>query len=283
MTKKNLERFLREARAAAKLEHPNIVQVLNVDKSPEGLYFIIMQFIDGQNIDQLIKENGAFQWREATRIIAEASAGLRLAHNKGIIHRDIKAENIMLDRKGTTKLADFGLAKDENTNVNITKDGAFIGTLLYMAPEIGRLNDVDGRVDIYSLGITYYYMLTGIQPFQRCKTIELLTKRAHKKIKAPEKYVTGIPRDVRRVLGKMLATNRDKRYLTMDDVITDLKAIMAELPVKAGGSAPWGKEDFGAASAISTEDQGSKAQSIIIILGVIILAFLGIMAFLMRP
>ena len=281
--KKNLERFLREARAAAKLEHPNIVQVLNVDKSPEGLYYIIMQFIDGKNLDEAIKARGAFKWKDATRVILESSEGLKLAHSNGIIHRDIKAENIMLNENGIAKVADFGLAKDQNTNVNITKDGAFIGTLLYMAPEIGRIKDIDGRVDIYSLGITYYYLLTGTQPFRGFKTMELLTKRAHDKINPPEKYVPTIPRDVRRVLGKMLTKDRDKRYLTMEELLLDLHAITNAQPVKAGPPTLWGEDE--SMNSMEVDSQGSsKALPVIVtVLVLIAVVLLGTIIYLSLP
>ncbi|MDF1666543.1 MAG: serine/threonine-protein kinase [Planctomycetota bacterium] len=283
--KKNLERFLREARAAAKLEHPNIVQVLNVDKSPEGLYYIIMQYIDGKNLDEAIKARGKFPWRDATRIITESSEGLKLAHSNGIIHRDIKAENIMINEKGVAKVADFGLAKDQNTSVNITKDNAFIGTLLYMAPEIGRIKDIDGRVDIYSLGITYYYLLTGHQPFRGFKTMELLTKRAHDKIPPPEKYAPNLPNDLRRVLGKMLTTDRDARYLNMKDLLRDLHALEHGSPVKAGVPSLWGEDE----SINSMELDGPDASSgkalniVVIVLLLIAIALLSVIVMLSLP
>jgi tRNA A-37 threonylcarbamoyl transferase component Bud32 len=243
MTKKNLDRFKREARAAAKLEHPNIVQVMNVDKSPEGLHYIMMQYIDGIDLDKLVKERGVQTWQEATRIIFESSSGLKLAHDNGIIHRDIKAENIMLTHNGVTKVTDFGLAKDLSSDLKLTADGAFIGTPLYMAPEIGRVPQIDGRVDIFSLGVTYYFLLTGIQPFRGFKTMEILSARAHDKIKDPFKYVPDLPGDVRRILGKMLFKDRDKRYREMAELIADVQLLQAGIPVKAGPPPLWDEED----------------------------------------
>ena len=259
MTKKNLERFLREARAAAKLEHPNIVQVLNVDKSPEGLYYIIMQYIDGKDLDKLVKEQGPQTWQEATRIIFEAASGLKLAHDNEIIHRDIKAENIMMTQNGVTKVTDFGLAKDLNSNLKLTADGALIGTPLYMAPEIGRVPQIDGRVDIFSLGVTYYYLLTAVQPFRGFKTMEILSARAHNQIKPPEKYKPDIPKDVRRVLGKMLTKDRDERYLNMGDLIGDLQALQYNNPVQAGPPPLWG-EDGVPGDAKPKKSSGSKTE-----------------------
>jgi tRNA A-37 threonylcarbamoyl transferase component Bud32 len=282
--KKNLERFLREARAAAKLEHPNIVQVLNVDKSPEGLYYIVMQFVDGKNLEQLIKEKERFEWKDATRIISEAAAGLQLAHRNGIIHRDIKADNIMVTNNGVTKVADFGLAKDQNTAVNITRDNAFIGTLIYMAPEIGRIKDIDGRVDIYSLGITYYYMLTGKQPFRGFKPMELLSKRAHEKISPPENFVQGLPMDLRRLLGKMLIKDRDNRYSNMDELIDDLTALKAGVPISIKSQTFWAEE--GLSQSIELEDGSAPPNKILIaiVIGlIIILALVVTIAIMMLP
>jgi tRNA A-37 threonylcarbamoyl transferase component Bud32 len=276
MTKKNLERFLREARAAAKLEHPNIVQVLNVDKSPEGLYFIIMQFVDGKDLGKIVAEKGAQSWQESTRIIFEAASGLKIAHDNEIIHRDIKAENIMLTQNGVTKVTDFGLAKDLNSNLKLTADGAFIGTPLYMAPEIGRVPQIDGRVDIFSLGVTYYYLLTGIQPFRGFKTLEILSARAHDKVKPPEKYLPGLPKNVRRLLAKMLAKDRDDRYLSMTELIKDLQALQAGLPIQAGPpTLPlWAEQGLPVESKDAGPEKRTKTLGAVIAIGALIILVL---------
>jgi tRNA A-37 threonylcarbamoyl transferase component Bud32 len=255
---KNLERFRREAKSAAKLDHPNIVQVLHVDETEDGLHYIVMQFIDGRNLNELIQERGAQEWRESTRIILDAAKGLRVAHDNEIIHRDIKAENIMVTNAGIVKVADFGLAKDLKSNLKLTADGAFIGTPLYMAPEIGR-EVIDGRVDIFSLGITYYYLLTGVQPFKGFKTMEILSARAHDVIKDPLKYVPDLPKDVRRVLGKMICKDRSKRYLDMNEVISDLENLQRGQAVKAPAPGLWG-EDGSKPEVSSAATGGEGAQ-----------------------
>lgn len=238
--KKNLDRFVREAQAAARIEHPNIVQVHTVDKAPEGLYYISMQYVKGKNLNELITAKGRYEWREALRLMTEVARGLRVAHNNNVVHRDIKAENIMVTDDGVAKIADFGLARDLDSDLKLTADGAFIGTPLYMAPEIGRVPDVDGRVDIFSLGVTFYYMVTGVQPFRGFKTMEILSARAHDRIKPPEKHVTDLPEELRKVLGKMLCKDRDRRYLDMDELIDDLERLGRGEPVKAPDPELWG-------------------------------------------
>jgi serine/threonine protein kinase len=142
--------------------------------------------------------------------------------------------------QGSVKLADFGLAKDLNSDLKLTADGAMIGTPLYMAPEIGRVKEIDGRVDVYSLGVTYYYLLTGTQPFREFAAMDILSAKAHAKLKPPEVYLPDIPVVVRNVLGKMLAKDRDQRYATCEELARDLEALERGLPVSAGEPALWG-------------------------------------------
>lgn len=236
--KKSLERFRREAKAAARLEHPNIVQVLDVDKTEDGLNYILMQFVDGRNLREIIETKGAQSWQESTRIVLDAASALEVAHKNHVIHRDIKAENIMLTKSGQVKIADFGLAKDLDSTMKLTAENAFIGTPLYMAPEIGR-SQIDGRVDVFSLGVTYYYLLTGVQPLRGFKTSEILQTIAHEKIAPPEKHGVQLPGSVLRILSKMLAKNRDKRYRNMEDLVADLRNLQNGNKISAGPSLLW--------------------------------------------
>ncbi len=236
---RTVERFFREARAAAKLEHPSIVQVQDVGTTERGLHYIIMQYIDGQNLEEWIQGKGRNTPQEATRIVLEVARGLQTAHRAGVIHRDIKAENILVTQTGSVKLTDFGLAKDLNSELKLTADGAMIGTPLYMAPEIGRVKEIDGRVDLYSLGVTYYYLLTGVQPFRGFSALDILSAKAHDKLKPPEEHAPDLPDEFRRVCGKMLEKDRDLRYPTVDALIRDLEALDRGLPVDAGEPTIW--------------------------------------------
>jgi serine/threonine protein kinase len=258
---RTVKRFFREAQAAAKLEHPNIVQVLNVGTTDRGLHFIIMQYIDGKNLEDTIQEKGKHPWKEAVRIVIEIGRGLQAAHAAGVIHRDIKADNILITTQGVVKLADFGLAKDLNSDMKLTADGAMIGTPLYMAPEIGRVKEIDGRVDIYSLGVTFYYLLTGIQPFRAFPAIEILSAKAHDRLKPPEQLVPDIPAPVRNVLGKMLEKDREQRYKDCDTLLRELEALDRGFPVDAGVPALWGEIGSIKPEAPGTASSGTRKTS----------------------
>jgi tRNA A-37 threonylcarbamoyl transferase component Bud32 len=236
---RTVERFFREARSASKLEHPNIVQVQDVGTTDRGLHFIIMQYIDGQNLEEKIRSEGKHTPEEAIKIVAQVGRGLKAAHEAEVIHRDIKAENILITTGGVVKVTDFGLAKDLNSELKLTADGAMIGTPLYMAPEIGRVKEIDGRVDIYSLGVTFYYLLTGIQPFRGFSALDILSAKAHDKLKPPEEHAPELPEPVRNVLGKCLEKDRDVRYRNVDELLRDLEALERGFPVDAPSPSIW--------------------------------------------
>ncbi len=159
-----LKRFLREARLAAKLHHTNAVTVYSVGQ--EGsLVYIAMEYVDGQSLDDAVSEGRPMPWREATRAIRDAAAGLDAAHQLGLIHRDIKPANLMRTRNGVTKVADFGLARSQFSESRLTQDGSIFGTPAYMSPEQWQGGKVDGRSDLYSLVCAYYCLLTGQDPF----------------------------------------------------------------------------------------------------------------------
>jgi serine/threonine-protein kinase len=235
---RTVERFFREARAAARLEHPNIVMVHDVGTTDSGLNFMVMQYVDGVNLEEKLNEEGRQTPENATNIVLQVARGLGVAHADNVIHRDIKADNILFDQHGMVKLTDFGLAKDMNLDP-LTQEGSFIGTPLYMAPEIGRLQ-VDGRVDIYSLGVTFYYLLTGVQPFREFSGMQILRAQAHEKIRPPETHHE-IPEAHRRVLGKMLEKDREQRYPDIPELLKDLEALERNLPVDAGVPNLWGE------------------------------------------
>ena len=218
---RTVERFLREAQAAARLEHPAIVAVHNVG-SDAGLHFIVMQYIDGQDLADLILQKKRFAPDEACRIVLRVAEGLAVAHNNGIIHRDIKAENILVTSLGEVKIADFGLAKDLDSDVKLTSEGQIIGTPLYMAPEIGRVSKIDGRVDLYSLGVTFYFMLSGQQPFAAFNTLDVLSGRAHEQVKPLADLCPDLPREVTAIVERLMDRDRDQRYGTADELVDDL-------------------------------------------------------------
>lgn len=263
---RTVERFHREARAAARLEHPNVVSVRDVGTTDTGLHYIIMQYVAGGSLEEKIRAEGKHELQDSLVILLKISAALQAAHGAGVIHRDIKADNVLVSTSGEVYVADFGLAKDLNSELKLTADGAMIGTPLYMAPEIGRVKEIDGRVDIFSLGVTFYYLLTGIQPFRGFTALDILSAKAHDKIKPPESHVPDISPDSRAVLGKMLAKDRDQRYADMGVLIADLERLSRGLPVEADPAiGPWG--EWAPATAASRESkplsQGAKVAGLI--------------------
>ncbi|MHA1571625.1 MAG: protein kinase domain-containing protein, partial [Alphaproteobacteria bacterium] len=160
-----VERFIREARSAAKLQHQNIVGVLNVGQE-HGMHFIVMQFVDGCSLQEMLKENKKLPPGKAIDIITQICSALELARKNNIVHRDIKPDNIMLDNDGTAKLADLGLAKEMDDAIDVTQSGAAMGTPHYMSPEqASDAKTADHRSDIYSLGCTLYHMISGEVPY----------------------------------------------------------------------------------------------------------------------
>jgi hypothetical protein len=206
------ERFMREARALAKLSHQNIVSVFDFGQA-NGLYYIVMEFVDGANLRHVI-ETKAIKPEEALAIVPQVCEALQFAHNEGIVHRDIKPENILLDRQGRVKIADFGLAKllDQTPDdFTLTGTNQAMGTLHYMAPEQMRgAALVDHRADIYSLGVVFYEMLTGQLPIGR---FEPPSKKVHVDVRLDE------------VVLRSLESDPERRYQSISDVKTDLESV----------------------------------------------------------
>jgi tRNA A-37 threonylcarbamoyl transferase component Bud32 len=281
---RTVERFHREARSAARLEHPNVVGVRDVGTTAAGLHYIIMQYVSGGSLEEKIRDEGKHELGDALRILLKISSALEAAHSSGVIHRDLKPDNVLVSSSGEVYVADFGLAKDLNSELKLTADGAMIGTPLYMAPEIGRVKEIDGRVDIFSLGVTFYYLLTGIQPFRGFTALDILSAKAHDKIKPPEAHLPEISADTRAVLGKMLAKDRDRRYSDISELVGDLERLDRGLPVEADPSAgPWG--DFASlagAGGSQGAEGGGKPSRPALLAGLVVMFFVvgGLLAWL---
>ncbi|HEV3202808.1 MAG TPA: serine/threonine-protein kinase [Gemmataceae bacterium] len=222
-----LDRFLLEAQAAARLNHPNVVTIYAVDHH-RGTFYLVMELVQGQSIQKALDTRGVFSWREATRIIAEACRGLVAAHEAGMIHRDIKPANILIAGDGTVKLADFGLATFiDRSESSLTKTEDILGTPPFMSPEQCRSEPLDARSDIYSLGATYFTLLTGRPPFPRNDSWEVLL--AHCFLSPPDihKANPGIPPACAAVVKYALAKERDERYAKASEMLLDLERILA--------------------------------------------------------
>jgi serine/threonine-protein kinase len=222
-----LERFQREARAAAALDHPNIVRVHDVSVS-DGLAMLVMEYAEGKNLQEVLHDTGPIPFRRAVAYIQQAAAGLLHAHQRGIIHRDIKPANLLLDSKGTIKIVDMGLARFLDREDGLTKKfgtANFLGTVDYMAPEQAVPGaSVDHRADIYSLGATLYTLVTKNTPFQGTTTQKLLAHQLHD-VTPAHKLCRDVPEDLSAVLARMMAKVPTGRYASVAEVLAALAPI----------------------------------------------------------
>ncbi len=221
--KEFLERFLHEARSAARLSHPHVVSIYEVDQR-DGQYYIAMELVHGGSADDLLRERKTLPWPQATRIIAEACKGLTAAHSGGFIHRDIKPSNLLLTPEGEVKVGDFGLAKSMEQGAPDVRHGEIMGTPAFMSPEQCRGGKLDARTDIYSLGTTYYALLTGQPPYDTSTTIEA-TIHSHCYDPVPELKTGKIPfpRRCALIIRKSMAKNPADRYQTAEEMREDLE------------------------------------------------------------
>jgi len=207
-----VQRFLREARVMARLDHPNILRCFDVGTA-KGYHYLAMEFVDGGSVEGFLKKIGRFSLGDSLHIVLTTAAALQHAHEKGLIHRDIKPDNILITNKGVIKVADLGLAKASDDDLGLTKTGTGVGTPYYMAPEQARdAKHVDGRVDIYALGVMTYVFLTGEMPFRGETLVEVIEAKEKGKYASVRKFNIEVPEKLDLVIGKMLASKPDHRY-----------------------------------------------------------------------
>jgi len=216
------QRFLKEARAAAKLNHPNIVQIYDFGRV-EGTFYIAMEFVQGESVGDYLRRNGRFPEADAVATVRQVCTALRVAHGAGIVHRDVKPDNLILSADGLVKLVDLGLAKSIADDQNLTQTGVVSGTPHYISPEqIAGLKDIDGRADIYSLGATLFHMVTGRTPFEGSSPMIIVAKHLHEEPGDPRAFAPALSAGLCAVIRKMMARNRDERYPHMPAVHVDL-------------------------------------------------------------
>ena len=214
-----ITKFRAEAQAAAGLTHPNIVNIYDVGEE-KGIYFIVMELVEGITLKEYIAKKGRLAVREATSIAIQVSQGLEAAHNNGIVHRDIKPQNIIISTDGKVKVTDFGIARATNSNTIST---TVMGSVHYSSPEQARGGYSDAKSDIYSLGITMYEMLTGRVPFDGDTTVAIAIKHLQEEMVPPSVYVQDLPRSTVQIINKCTQKSSDRRYANMEEVIRDLK------------------------------------------------------------
>ncbi len=231
-TSEEEERFLREARSAAQLSHPGIVKVLEIARE-RGVPYIVSDYIDGLPLSDLL--TGARPgFRESADLVARVADALAYAHSSGIIHRDVKPSNIVLDPSGLPHLTDFGLARRDDAEITMTQEGQILGTPAYMSPEqaSGEQRQVGPRSDVYSLGVVLYVLLTGGLPF-RGNSRMLLQQVLHEDPKSPRGLDDRIPRDLETICLKAMAKEPAKRYGSASEFAADLRRFLSGEPILA--------------------------------------------------
>jgi serine/threonine protein kinase len=222
------ERFVREARAAGRLNHPGIVTVHDVGEDPDsGLMYIAMEHVEGRDLKQILADGHAFPPSEVARIAADVAIALDYAHSLGVVHRDVKPANIILTPDGTAKITDFGIAHLETSN--LTVDGQFIGTPNFMSPEQITGNSVDGRSDIFSLGVVLFTLLTGQRPFGGDTMHEVTLRIVQEPSPIPSTLVEDIPAAFNPIVLKCLEKNPERRYQTGTELAKVLGALARAL------------------------------------------------------
>lgn len=213
-----IERFEREAQAAARLLHYNIVQVFDYGREDE-IYYIVNEYVDGGNVQDLIDAEGVLTPSQAVDIALQTCRGLAVAQENDVIHRDIKPENLMLTKAGKVKIADFGLAKVVSDDAAVTQSGMIVGTPFYMSPEQAKGLTLDNRSDLYSLGVSLFYMLTGQIPFDADSVIGVLLKQISAERPDPVGINPNVPTALGQTVMRMMARDPDERYQTFKEMV----------------------------------------------------------------
>ena len=229
-----VERFRREAQSAARLSHPNIVSVYDWGEDA-STYYIVMELVEGKSLSAMLREQGRIPVDRAAAIGAEVAAALNFAHKNGVIHRDVKPGNVLIDGRGSVKVTDFGIARARNTTENLTQTGAVMGTATYFSPEQAQGLSVDPRSDVYSLGVVLYEMVVGKPPFAGDNPVTIAYKHVRETPEPLRAIDPSIPADFQAIVGQALTKSPANRYASAEELRADLERFRRGQPVSATG------------------------------------------------
>jgi serine/threonine-protein kinase len=225
-----IDRFRQEARAAALLNHPNIVAVYDWGVTPDGTYYMVMELVEGHTVRELLVEHGRLEPAQAADVLSQTLAALEVAHREGIVHRDIKPENLLVTNDGVVKVADFGLARAYAEARLTQAPGTVTGTVQYLAPEQVQGEPADPRTDLYSLGVVAYELLTGTVPFKGETSVAIAYKHVREQVPAPSRAAPGIPAPLDALVSRATEKDRERRPQTASEVRQDIRLIQSTLP-----------------------------------------------------
>lgn len=220
----SLLRFQREANSASSLSHNNIVEIFDVGED-EGYHYIVMEYVQGKTLKQLIAARGAMEKNEAISIMDQLISAMIEAHQKGIIHRDIKPQNVIVKDDGTVKMADFGIATVADS-LQLTQADTVMGSVHYLAPELARGENASFQSDIYALGITFYELLTGQVPHRGDQAVQVAMKHLKDEIPSVREFNSSLPQSIENIIIKSTAKNKQLRYLNGQEMLEDLRACL---------------------------------------------------------
>ena len=226
-----VERFRREAQAAANLNHPNIVAIYDWGQE-DGTYFIVMEYVEGRSLRDLIRSEGPLDPGQAADITAEIASALAFAHRSGVVHRDVKPGNVLLTQSGTVKVTDFGIAR-AGTSDGLTQTGSVMGTATYFSPEQAQGLAVDGRSDVYSVGVVLYELVCGVAPFVGDSPVSVAYKHVREEPIPPSRRNPDVPPALEQIIMSALAKDPDHRYQSADDLRADLLRFRRGRPLAA--------------------------------------------------
>lgn len=216
----NLKRFTNEATIAASLNHPNIVKVYN-HGTIGGIPYIANEFVKGQNLKEVLDFRSSLPIQEALEYMMQLADALHYAHQHGIVHRDVKPDNLYVMGDGTIKLGDFGIAQTDASKISDTKS-EIVGSVHYLAPEITEGKPASAQSDIYALGVTFFEIITGHVPFNKTKAIDIAVAHVKERFPSPKKYLPNCPREVEKIIFKCTRKRPQDRYKDADELYNDL-------------------------------------------------------------